>query len=43
MRGIRSRRARPNRGAEFRTELTVIVTGIFDESWLIEIEAVAAA
>ena len=23
--------------------LTVIITGIFDESWLVEIEAVAAA
>lgn len=28
---------------EHQTALTVIITGIFDESWLLEIEAIAAA
>ena len=28
---------------ELRPALTVIITGIFDEAWLLEIEAVAAA
>ncbi len=41
--------ARPNREireevlADHRPALTVIITGIFDELWLLEIEAVAAA
>ena len=33
----------PVEGAYPQPALTVIITGIFDEAWLVEIEAVAAA
>lgn len=38
-----NREVRVRRLAGRQPALTVIVTGIFDESWLVEIEAVAAA
>lgn len=40
---LENREARVRRLAGRQPALTVIVTGIFDESWLVEIEAVAAA
>lgn len=40
---LANREVRLRRLAGRQPALTVIVTGIFDESWLVEIEAVAAA
>ncbi len=40
---LENREVRLRRLAGRQPALTVIVTGIFDESWLVEIEAVAAA
>jgi len=40
---LENREVRVRRLAGRQPALTVIVTGIFDESWLVEIEAVAAA
>ncbi len=40
---LANREVRLRRLAGRQSALTVIVTGIFDESWLVEIEAVAAA
>jgi len=40
---LENREVRVRRLAARRQALTVIITGIFDESWLVEIEAVAAA
>ncbi|HST92094.1 MAG TPA: RidA family protein [Brevundimonas sp.] len=40
---LENREVRMRRLAGRQPALTVIVTGIFDESWLVEIEAVAAA
>lgn len=40
---LENREVRVARLAGRQPALTVIVTGIFDESWLVEIEAVAAA
>ena len=40
---LENREVRVRRLAGRQPALTVIVTGIFDEAWLVEIEAVAAA
>ena len=40
---LKNREVRVRRLAGRQPALTVIVTGIFDEAWLVEIEAVAAA
>jgi 2-iminobutanoate/2-iminopropanoate deaminase len=40
---LENREVRTRRLGGRQTALTVIVTGIFDEAWLVEIEAVAAA
>lgn len=40
---LENREVRIRRLGGRQTALTVIVTGIFDEAWLVEIEAVAAA
>ena len=40
---LENREVRIRRLGGRQTVLTVIVTGIFDETWLVEIEAVAAA
>ncbi|HRJ63645.1 RidA family protein [Brevundimonas sp. UBA2416] len=40
---LENREVRVRRLAGRQPALTVIITGIFDESWLVEIEAVAAA
>ena len=40
---MENRRVRQEVLGERSPALTVIVTGIFDERWLVEIEAVAAA
>ncbi|MDY6924871.1 MAG: RidA family protein [Pseudomonadota bacterium] len=40
---LENREVRARRLAGRQPALTVIVTGIFDEDWLVEIEAVAAA
>ena len=40
---LENREVRLRRLGGRQTALTVIVTGIFDEAWLVEIEAVAAA
>ena len=40
---LENREVRVRRLAPRQPALTVIVTGIFDEAWLVEIEAVAAA
>lgn len=40
---LENRQVRVQRLAGRQPALTVIVTGIFDEAWLVEIEAVAAA
>lgn len=40
---VENREVRVRRLAGLQPALTVIVTGIFDEAWLVEIEAVAAA
>ena len=40
---LENREVRARRLAGRQPALTVIVTGIFDEAWLVEIEAVAAA
>ena len=40
---LENREVRVRRRAGRQPALTVIVTGIFDEAWLVEIEAVAAA
>lgn len=40
---VENREVRVRRLAGRQPALTVIVTGIFDEAWLVEIEAVAAA
>lgn len=40
---LENREVRLRRLAGRQPALTVVITGIFDESWLVEIEAVAAA
>jgi enamine deaminase RidA (YjgF/YER057c/UK114 family) len=40
---IENREVRAEVLGEHRPALTVIITGIFDESWMIEIEAIAVA
>ena len=40
---LENREVRVRRLAGRQPALTVIITGIFDESWLVEIEAVASA
>lgn len=39
---VANREARQEALADLAPALTVIITGIFDESWLLEIEAIAA-
>jgi enamine deaminase RidA (YjgF/YER057c/UK114 family) len=41
--GLENRKVRQEMLGERSPALTVIITGIFDEAWLLEIEAVAAA
>jgi enamine deaminase RidA (YjgF/YER057c/UK114 family) len=41
--GMENRAVRMEVLGERRPALTVVITGIFDDAWLIEIEAVAAA
>jgi enamine deaminase RidA (YjgF/YER057c/UK114 family) len=41
--GEENRQVRREVFGELRPALTVVITGIFDEAWLLEIEAIAAA
>ena len=41
--GDENRQVRREMFGELRPALTVVITGIFDEAWLLEIEAIAAA
>jgi enamine deaminase RidA (YjgF/YER057c/UK114 family) len=41
--GLENRAVRQEVLGERRPALTVVITGIFDEAWLLEIEAIAAA